>query len=221
MRQSIFNHKIPIFERLLKYGFVLENEEYVYICKILDEQFILMVVVTGTGEVRTKLTDVDTAEEYVLHSVAGVVGGFVERVRGEYDRVLRQIAEESFETQVFSGNDTQEVIQYIRAKYKNEFEFLWKSSPQNAIVRRQDNKKWYAVLLTIPRNKLGLSGDDKIEIIDLRLKKEDVSAVVDNCRIFPGFHMNKQHWITICLDGSVALEEIFRRIDESYLLANK
>ena len=98
---------------------------------------------------------------------------------------------------------------------------MWKSSPQNAIVRRQDNKKWYAVLLTIPRHKLGLNGDDKIEIIDLRLKKEDVSAVVDNRRIFPGFHMNKQHWITICLDGSVALEEIFRRIDESYLLANK
>lgn len=33
--------------------------------------------------------------------------------------------------------------------------------------------------------------------------------------------MNKKHWITICLDGTVSLEEIFRLIDMSFILAAK
>lgn len=31
--------------------------------------------------------------------------------------------------------------------------------------------------------------------------------------------MNKKHWITICLDDSVSMEEIFWRIDENFELA--
>lgn len=34
----------------------------------------------------------------------------------------------------------------------------------------------------------------------------------------PGFHMNKNHWNTIVLDGSIPAGEIFGWIDESYNL---
>lgn len=33
--------------------------------------------------------------------------------------------------------------------------------------------------------------------------------------------MNKKHWYTVCLNGTVPLDELFLRIDESYLLAVK
>lgn len=33
--------------------------------------------------------------------------------------------------------------------------------------------------------------------------------------------MNKKHWITVCLDGSVPPDEIYRLLDESYRLARK
>lgn len=33
--------------------------------------------------------------------------------------------------------------------------------------------------------------------------------------------MNKQNWITIILDGSMDIEEIFEYIDKSYILAAK
>ena len=39
--------------------------------------------------------------------------------------------------------------------------------------------------------------------------------------IKPGWHMNKKHWYTMILDGSVERRELFRRIDESYRLAVK
>ena len=34
--------------------------------------------------------------------------------------------------------------------------------------------------------------------------------------IIPGYHMNKRHWNTVLLDGSIPDVEIFSMIDESY-----
>jgi len=37
----------------------------------------------------------------------------------------------------------------------------------------------------------------------------------------PGYHMNKRHWNTVVLDGSIADDEIRAMIDESYALVVK
>mgnify|MGYP003622280154 CR=1 FL=1 len=65
----------------------------------------------------------------------------------------------------------------------------------------------------------GLKEEGIVEIIDLRIKPENLAELIDNQMYFPGYHMNKKHWFTICLDGSVPLEEIFRHIDSSYIPA--
>lgn len=36
--------------------------------------------------------------------------------------------------------------------------------------------------------------------------------------IIPGYHMNKTHWNTIIIDGSVPVREILKLIDHSYSL---
>ena len=37
----------------------------------------------------------------------------------------------------------------------------------------------------------------------------------------PGYHMNKQHWNTIVVDGSVSTQQLKEWIDHSYELVNK
>ncbi len=37
----------------------------------------------------------------------------------------------------------------------------------------------------------------------------------------PGFHMNKKHWNTICVDGTLRNELIYKWIDDSYNLVVK
>jgi predicted DNA-binding protein (MmcQ/YjbR family) len=37
----------------------------------------------------------------------------------------------------------------------------------------------------------------------------------------PGYHLNKEHWNTVALDGSIADEGIQAMIDESYRLVVK
>lgn len=36
--------------------------------------------------------------------------------------------------------------------------------------------------------------------------------------VIPGYHMNKQHWNTVVLDGSIPRSEIERMVDNSYAL---
>jgi predicted DNA-binding protein (MmcQ/YjbR family) len=39
--------------------------------------------------------------------------------------------------------------------------------------------------------------------------------------VIPGYHMNKKHWNTVLLDGSIPDKELFSWIDHSYNLVNK
>ena len=76
-------------------------------------------------------------------------------------------------------------------------------------------------MLTLSEDKLGLESTRQIEIIDLRYEKEHIAEIIDNEKVFPGYHMNKKSWITLKLDGSVEDDEIYRLIDYSYLLSKK
>ena len=93
--------------------------------------------------------------------------------------------------------------------------------PKYAVWRRKDSRKWYGILLTIPKYKIGLEGNDIIEILDLRIKSDELEEILDERRYFFGYHMNKKNWLTICLNETVPLEEICTRIDASYELAKK
>ena len=70
-------------------------------------------------------------------------------------------------------------------------------------------------------DRLGLADGGVHEVLDLRGKPEFVERIPDGERFFPGYHMNKKHWFTVLLDGSVPDDEICRLLDESYVLAAK
>ena len=154
-----------------------------------------------------------------MHRIPGANGAFVGRVKEEYEMILQTISEQCFEPDVFKSDAAKQVIQYVKDTYQDELEFLWKRFPDNAIFRRQDTGKWYGAMLVLSRQKLGLNSGEKIDILTLRIEPDHLASVVDGVRFFPGYHMNKRHWYTICLDGSVPIEEIYQRINASYLLA--
>ncbi|MBD5100627.1 MAG: hypothetical protein HDT29_05100 [Clostridiales bacterium] len=222
MNSSVFDHKSPNFDKLVKFGFSLNEGIYSYVTKILDGQFEMRVEIsTKDGEVKTLVTDLSTSEPYILHLVADACGAFVGAVREEYERVLSEISENCFEKDVFKSDYAHKVIEYVRNKYGDELEYLWKTFPTNAVWRRKDNNKWYGALLVLSKRKLGLDSDEKIDIIDLRIDPNILPTIVDGEKYFLGYHMNKKNWFTIRLDGSVPIEEIFEWVDKSFLLAQK
>lgn len=220
MQNPVFAFKSPNLKKLVSYGFIENGKAYSYSVEILEGQFKLRVEISPSGDVKTELTDLNTGEPYALHLVAAAEGAFVGAVRAEYERVLTEISEKCFESDVFKEERAHAVINYVREKYGDELEFLWGDAP-DAIWRRKDNRKWYAVLMVISKRKLGLDSDEVVSVIDLRIDPEVLPKVVDGKKYFAGYHMNKKSWLTMCLDGSVPEKEICDKLDKSYELAKK
>ena len=98
---------------------------------------------------------------------------------------------------------------------------MWEKFDNNAIVRNKINNKWYLLFCIVPKSKIGINSDELIEIIDLRYEKGMTEEIIDNIKVFPGYHMNKNSWITIKLDSSMTIKEIKDLIDNSYSLSLK
>lgn len=216
---EIFKNRKVIFSKLESFGFAKSKTLYKYLKTLSGSGFEMTVTVNKSGKVSAKVVEPDVGE-YTLH-LTNSAGSFVGRVREEYEQTLADIAESCFEPDVFKAEQTKRLIVHVREKYCRELEFLWDKFEGAAVWRRGDTNKWFAAVLTVSRRKLGLDSDEIVEIIDLRLPPEEMAALVDGKRYFGGWHMNKKHWFTIILDGTVEFEELCRRVDVSYLLAVK
>ena len=111
----------------------------------------------------------------------------------------------------------QSVLDYVKKKYKSEIEYLWYRYPDYAVFRHEDNKKWYGLVMDIPRHKLGLSGDEIVDILNVKLDDYLLrDLLIHREGFFPGYHISRGNWISILLDGTVPMEEITDLIDTSF-----
>ncbi len=207
-------------EKALKFGFRSDSAGYIYEQDILDGTFRLVVTINSTGEVSTKVLDNKTGDEYIMYKLSSS-GNFVGQVREHCDSVLDEIARECFDPDSFKNTQTKEIIAYIKDKYGDELEFLWENFPTDAIFRRKDNKKWYALLMSVKNEKLNLSSTGESEVLDIRCDANAIQNIVDGKKILPGYHMNKKHWITIVLDNRLDMATTRALIDDSYMIAGK
>ena len=216
---KVFKNKKVNLKKLEDFGFQIEKGKYVYSKFLPKNKFKMSVTVTKNGEISAEIIDTDFNEPYTLYLVDNAIGSFVREIRGEYEKILEDIANKCFEEEIFKNKQTKNLIEHIRNTYGDELEYLWKKFPNNAIWRRKDTEKWYAALLTIPKSKLGVNSDEIVEILDFRVDTEELKTLVDNKKYFLGYHMNKKHWCTIILDNSVSDDEIYLMIEKSYKLA--
>lgn len=221
MTEQICHSRKPNIDKLRSFGFESTEGGYIFHTDLACGQMKLTVMIDAKGTISTKVIDQSSGEEYTLHRVVGAEGAFVGQVKNEYEAVLEEISAKCFDREVFKSEQAKAIIAYVSETYGDELEYLWQKFPDNAVVRRKDNQKWYAAILTVSRRKLGFDSDETVEILDLRISPEEMASTVDHIRYFPGYHMNKKHWFTICLDRTVDTEELFARIDNSYELAGK
>ena len=115
------------------------------------------------------------------------------------------------------------VVKHIKSEYEANPELLWPDRyPGYAVFRHDSNKKWFALVATISSKSLGLKDDKAIDVINLKFDKNQTYDFAETSdHIFPAFHMNKNNWITIWLDGTLPNGLIFELIKKSYLLSAK
>ena len=225
MRETDVWHELAVGEipkllanKLEPFGFIRDGDAYFYADELLAGSFKLHVKVSNKGLVSTLLMDTESDEPYVLHLVENAQGAFVGEVRAAYQAVLDRIGEACGEHGSFHGGYVEELLRYVQETYGDEIEYPWKDMDA-AVIRSHLTKKWYAVFMKVHPSKIGLGGSQPIRIMDLHGTAEQVASLVEGKRYFPGWHMNRKYWYTICLDGSVPMDELQRRIDASFALS--
>ena len=114
--------------------------------------------------------------------------------------------------------DRQTVFDYIRKKYKILPEYPWRRYDSNAVFRHDDNKKWFALVMGLQADKIGGRQDAWIDVVNLKI--DDMffrDMILQEEGILPAYHMNKMHWITVLLDGTVPEERVYELIDMSFM----
>lgn len=218
---KIFNNRKFIINHLLSYGFIQKDEQYIYSVNLMKNSFNLNICIKESNEVTIKIIDIETNDEYTPIYIQNISGGFVGKIRKEYELILNDIAEKCTIKERFKSDYAKKIVKYIAEKYKNEPEYLWDKTPNNAVFREKSTGKWYAALLEVEKSKIGINEVGRIEIIDLKATSDKIFSLVDNINYLPGYHMNKKHWFTIKLDGSVPIKIIYSLIDDSFNIIKK
>ncbi len=101
-----------------------------------------------------------------------------------------------------------DIFTFAEAELGTAPEYLWAKYPDHAVLRHPGSRKWYALVMDIPRGKAGLSGEGKIDVVDLKCGPLLLGSLLGKEGYFPAYHMNKQNWIGVRLDGSVSREDL-------------
>ena len=201
-------------EQLNGFGFKEEAEKLVYRKEILDSSFLIEIVFVNS-QLLIEVYDLEFDEIYSLFSVESAIGETVQNIREHVENLLSSILGLADE----SGKISSEVIDYCNNKYGENHVNPFKKHPDILAMVNEKNK-WYALLLDVEYNKLNKNIDitTKVKILNVKYPTDKILEIIDNKNIFPAYHMNKKHWISIVLDKNIKLETIKELIDISYSL---
>jgi len=109
-----------------------------------------------------------------------------------------------------------ELKQFIIENYSAEPNYPWLKYPSFEVFRHGSNRKWFAVIMDVPGNKLGLQGSKALDVVNFKCDPVLTGSLHGEPGIFPAYHMNKENWLTVALDGSVPDDKIKMLLDMSY-----
>ena len=201
-----------------EYGFIENQGVWTYSSTILQGDFLMMVTVED-GDLSFHVYDQETGELYPQVHMESMRGTFVGTVREACLEELFDIRKACFEVQEFLCPQTKRIMAFVQEKYGNQLEYLWEKSPDTAVLRHEDNQKWYAILMRIPWDRLDKGRDGLVEAVNL--KHDQVADLLSQNGIYPAFHMNKRYWISLPLDDTLTDEKVLELFEKSYFLTSK
>ena len=110
----------------------------------------------------------------------------------------------------------QELIHYIFDTYSVEPDYPFPRDDVSCVFRHIDNRKWFGIAMVIPYRTLGISRKGNVDILNIKCSPVVIGPLRGKPGFRPAYHMNKDKWITVLLDGSASQEEIISLLDMSY-----
>ncbi len=93
----------------------------------------------------------------------------------------------------------QEFLEYCSGSYGTPPDYPFDEDFETAVFRHTDNRKWYAIVMKVSRRKFGFESDEVIDVVNLKLPIEMHGSFGSADGVYPAYHMNKLHWISVLL----------------------
>jgi len=212
IEEEIFARSIPDFAKLVKFGFVKNGSKYSFSGKFLNGDFTADVVVTSGGDVSASVFDVQSGERYLPLRAKSRQSAFVNEVRESYRAFLREIKNACFVPQPFLTDQANRIAREAEKLFGDKIDFPFSTAPDYGVFRNPENRKWYGIIMNIPKNKIEKQGraasfaaeEAIVEVINVKIDPEKSIELKKRRGFYNAYHMSKKNWITIALDGSVS-----------------
>lgn len=93
----------------------------------------------------------------------------------------------------------QQFLSYCLSTYGTSPDYPFDEDFETAVLRHVDNRKWYAIVMKVSRRKFGFDNDEVIDVVNLKLPTEMFGSFGAADGVYPAYHMNKFHWISVLL----------------------
>lgn len=202
-------------DRLVQYGFHKDGETYVYTKLLPEEDFTVTVIFDG--EMHGSITDNAVGEAYTGYRREDA-SGYSAGIRHKFVALLTDIRDRCFEARYFRAPQAQRLADFIREALDGTPEFLWEKFPSYAAFRKGADKKWYALIGSVPVRKLDKTKetDETVEVVNVKASGEKLNALLSQKGFYPAWHMNKKTWVSISLDDTVSDKKMQKLLTESY-----
>ena len=92
-----------------------------------------------------------------------------------------------------------EFLEYCLNTYGTSPDYPFDEDFETAVLRHASNRKWYALSMMVSRRKFGFESDEVIDVVNLKLPTEMFGSFGATDGVYPAYHMNKLHWISVLL----------------------
>jgi predicted DNA-binding protein (MmcQ/YjbR family) len=93
----------------------------------------------------------------------------------------------------------QQFLSYCLNTYNTSPDYPFDEDFETEVLRHADNRKWYAIVMRVSRRKFGIDSDEVIDVVNLKLPTEMFGSFGAADGVYPAYHMNKLHWISVLL----------------------
>ena len=239
MEDKVFQRKRPVTERLIRKGFRKTEEGYRYETEFMDGEFCAVIQFDKNGKLTGQVIDQMNGEEYAPLRMESYNGAYVNTVRNAYEELLQDIADSCCTETVFVAEQSNRIAGLILERYGVSPDFPFGESPDEAYgtFRHADNRKWFALIMNIKlaallrtKNEVAAGSgngeenenpDTRIDIVNLKILPEKGKALHSEKGIYPAYHMNHVHWISVVLNDTLPDTRVMELVDESYRLTKK
>ena len=92
-----------------------------------------------------------------------------------------------------------DLFNYCKESYGTSPDYPFENDFETAVLRHSDSRKWYAIVMNVSRRKFGFDSDEMISVVNLKLPTEMFGSFSTLDGVYPAYHMNKLHWISVLL----------------------